>query len=207
MTTLMLLDHVAIRVDDRAGMSADILDSLGWPALDTSDRLTLIGPDDNSGKITLLDTTTAPPNGARIRELHIINAPLEGCLSGIDVVSASMSTHGMSSGIVGAVIEVEHPQLAASLLIEMPGMVDREENTVQIGTQWLRFVPAEDHPARPPVDHIGIRVPTIDAISSWSSGIEHRIVRAPRSTAVFMPWYAGARIEYIEVHAPSHVAG
>ncbi|MCZ4496957.1 MAG: hypothetical protein JWM25_1542, partial [Thermoleophilia bacterium] len=47
------LDHVAIRVADRAQVTAELVERFDVEVIDSTDVFTLIGPSFTSGKITL----------------------------------------------------------------------------------------------------------------------------------------------------------
>lgn len=49
------LDHVAVAVPGRDELSQQLCERLGWQVIERNDRLTLLGPTPDAGKLTLID--------------------------------------------------------------------------------------------------------------------------------------------------------
>ncbi len=207
MTVRMLLDHIAIRVDRRTEATNELIDSMGWTVFDHTEKLTLLGADDATGKLTLLDASSDATVGdaARVRELYVAGGPEVHILDGITVSSDAETAH--APGIVGVVVEINNPDHAMAKLLDMPGLQRADERTVLVGDQWVRLVPSVHGSVGLPLDHIGIQLESIGDITEWASNVDHELIQAARSTALFVPWHAGARIEYIDVHSPARVRG
>ncbi|MEO6867259.1 MAG: hypothetical protein ABI200_04485 [Gaiellales bacterium] len=220
-----MLDHVAIRVMDRAATTAELLNLLEVEVIEQTERFTLIGPHADFGKITLLDAEgDEAPSAERIVALMLTGGvhgastpPIElKCglrLTFVDAAQIAPHGHDLPQhALVGMSLRASDPSMVAAELKRMHGMhidsVGAEVAMVSIGEagngrisisreRWDSTRPAL-------LDHIGFR---ISDVNLWEHeaierGIEVvRRVEAPHSTAVFVTGPEQLLLEYVELTA------
>jgi hypothetical protein len=216
------LDHVAIRVGDRAAMRDELVQQLDFEVIEENERLTLLGPHPDHGKLTLLDAepdTTPVP----VRLMSIMLAVPAGAMAppplqlgeGLRCTFATRDGAAHAStprhAVIGMTIRSNDPPISAARLGAEHGM-----SIEQVGAS-LAVLRVDDAPASGTItlcrerfdrsqatmlDHVGIRVPDARAAREQAErdGLEIvRWVEAPHSNAVFVEGPEGLLIEYVEL--------
>ena len=225
------LDHVAMRVVDRDAFTEELLEAFELRVIERTERFTLIGPDFEHGKITLLDAETAsPPEAQQLVSLVFAEHPdaddaTPRVLSnGVVVTFQSTADLGEAGqliprhSLVGVVLRSTDPERAGSDFANEQGMHVRSEApdvvTVEVGAGasdgliTLLRTAGEPTAGPDPLDHLGVLVE--DAIA-WrdalgaDGGVIDRWVEAPHSRAVFVPGPDGVTVEFVEQLAPMGV--
>jgi len=220
------LDHVAIRVVNRDAFADQLLDHFDWRVIDRTDRFTLIGPDFEHGKVTLLD---AEPDGQPVatRLVSLVLVELAGrpvpapvhLDNGLVVTFTSAERVGMGASrlprhaLIGLVLRSSDPEAAADSFAAQHGMrvISRsaEVAAVEVGENaaaGMITLLREAIPAGPSLlDHVGVLV---DDAAAWRDAFEaeggpiDRWVEAAHSRAVFVPGPDDVLIEFVEQLAP-----
>lgn len=221
--TEAVLDHVAIRVADRAAAEQELLDRFDIRVFERTDRLTLLGADPKFGKITLLDEEGTEESTTD----RVVSLVLAGS-SDADAVPVTLSsgfvvTFAEHDGaepapprhaLVGISLRSSDPPIAAAqyeavgdLHVESVGL---EHAVLDVGSSsgggriTLLRERGGDHRSSA-LDHIGLRVG--DA-RSWRDRFEAhdvdvvRWVDAAHSRAVFVDGPDDVLVEFVEQTAP-----
>lgn len=216
------LDHVAIRVADRAAMREALLRALDWVVVEETERFTLLGADADHGKLTLLDAPAgthpqpgrlsslvlAAPDGTVVTEplqlpegLAVTFAPVAGAAWEGTPRHAliGVSLRAADPPIVAARLEVEHGMTIEVVQSNLAVLrVDGNASSGTITVSRERWNVA----AEPMLDHVGIR---IDDAARSRDDAEHaglvvdRWVEAPHSRAVFIVGPEQLLLEYVEL--------
>jgi catechol 2,3-dioxygenase-like lactoylglutathione lyase family enzyme len=225
------LDHVAMRVVDRDAFTEELLEAFELRVIERTERFTLIGPDFEHGKITLLDAEPGPrPEAQQLVSLvfaeqpDAIDATPRVLSNGVVVTLQSTDDLGDSGGhlprhsLVGVVLRSEDPERAGANFAAQQGMHVRSEArdvvTVEVGAGagdgLITLLRAGGEPVMgpDPLDHLGVLV---DDAAAWrdalgaDGGVIDRWVEAPHSRAVFVPGPDGVIVEFVEQLAPMGV--
>jgi catechol 2,3-dioxygenase-like lactoylglutathione lyase family enzyme len=218
-----MLDHLAIRVQDRSAMRDALLDALEWRVLEETDRFTLLGVDADHGKLTLLDADPGTmPRPARL--LSIVLAAGEGAETpapisfpeGLLVTFAAnqelgpefagtprdalvgVSMRAMDPPIMAARLEAEHGMHVDAIASDLATLDISEPGSGRLTLhreRWDRDTPGM-------LDHLGVRV---DDAERWRADAERedigivKWVEAPHSKAVFVTGPDDLLIEFVEL--------
>ncbi|MCW2974635.1 MAG: Glyoxalase/bleomycin resistance protein/dioxygenase [Thermoleophilia bacterium] len=221
------LDHVAIRVADRDAFADQLLELLDVHVIDRTERFTLIGPDFEHGKVTLLDASpgTAPtarqlvslvlvePSGRTVQPPVTLDNGLVLTFTSADTLgpeAAQLPRHAL----VGIALRSDDPAAAAAGFAAAHGMqviaqgpdvaaVEVGEGAVDgIITLVREELPDGDAGM---LDHVGVLV---EDAAAWRDAFEHdgdpidRWVEAPHSRAVFVPGPDDVLVEFVEQLVP-----
>lgn len=218
------LDHVALRVSDRAASARELTEQLDVEVIETTDRFTLVGADFASGKITLLDSEDGSvPAAGRVVSIMLSSGgdssppPLQ-LRDGLIITFAPTAVLGPDwqrvprHSLVGISLRACDPPLVAAEMERWHGMhvdvASRDVAVIDVGAdptngrlalsreRWKSDVDRQQM-----LDHVGIRVADADAwrMRAAASGVEVvRWVDAPRSRAVFVAGPDELLIEYVE---------
>ena len=180
---LLVLDHVALSVQDPAAMQAFLCDHAGLQELGRGTQIVLGGSDARAAKLSLVpalgprepaalgrlmlavadpeQAATALPAGTEVqrhgREGISFDAP-EGLRLGFALMTAVQTSHD----IAHLLLRVADPDETASALAAL-GFV-RRDGALHAGGARIEF---EELPAwsdRPLLDHIGVRAASVDAV-------------------------------------------
>lgn len=215
------LDHVAIRVADRARVTAELVERFDVEVIDSTDVFTLIGPSFTSGKITLLDANPEKQKstpgwflGAVLHEPELEQGTQVVTLpSGLVVHLVSTSLLGAHAGdilrhsLVGVVLHTDDDaDDVASRLADLVGTgpATSEVAVVTTGAErsdgWVHVTSAgEVGPVE--LDHVGVLVDRAGAWRDFASGSGQSVVdwvEASHSKALFVRSEDGVVVEFIE---------
>jgi hypothetical protein len=222
------LDHVAIRVGDRAAFAAGLVEQLDVHVIEHTDRLTLVGAHADHGKITVLDAIDErDPTPNRIVSLVLAEGagaavpPPVVMPGGLVLTFASIDDLGPGwqdtprHALVGVSLRAADPTAAARELQARYDMrvatAGPEHAVVEVGRTLAdgRLTLSREswaHDDRPSMlDHVGIRV--VDALGTRerfeTDGIDiARWVEVDHSRAVFVDGPEQLQLEYLELTAP-----
>ncbi|MBC7460601.1 MAG: hypothetical protein H7287_04500 [Thermoleophilia bacterium] len=221
------LDHVAIRVADRDAFSDQLLELFDVRVIDRTERFTLIGPDFEHGKITLLDAEpgTTPVAGQLVSLVLVettgraVQPPIR-LDNELVVTFTSADTLGPEAArlprhaLVGIALRSDDPAGAAAGFADAHGMHIVAQgpgaSAVEVGngpvdgtiTLLREEVPVG---AARLLDHVGVLV---EDAAAWRDAFEHdgdpidRWVEAPHSRAVFVPGPDDVLVEFVEQLVP-----
>lgn len=221
------LDHVAIRVADRAATSAELTRLLDWRVIETTDRFTLLGAHGDHGKLTLLDAAAGDrPVPGRLVSIVLADsagggtrppiALADGLVAGfvpLDELGAGwratprhavvgVSLRATDPPIAAARLEAEHGMRVASMGAELAVLdVDHGAASGRITLSRERW----DHDAPSMLDHVGIRVPDAEEWRRRAERAEVEVVKwvdAPHSRAVFVAGPEQLLLEFVELTRP-----
>lgn len=219
-----MLDHLAIRVHDRAAMREELLAALEWRVLEETERFTLLGIGSDYGKLTLLDAEqdtdprperllsivlsggdgrdTPPPiafSEGRLLVSYASNEELGPAFHGTPrdaLVGVSM--RATDPPIMAARLEAEHGMQIETVAADLAVLEVSGPGSGRITLHRERW----DHDADALVDHLGVRV---DDAERWRERAERedvgvvKWVEAPHSKAVFVTGPDDLLIEFVEL--------
>jgi catechol 2,3-dioxygenase-like lactoylglutathione lyase family enzyme len=214
------LDHVALWVEDRAGLAAFLCDHLGMHVIEKTDSFTLVGIDAKLGKLTLFDAEGPRERGA-LKRVALRAGDLESVIErlpveverGEDGVAELDAPAGLRLGLVedeGPEFDLDHIVLelaepdSASAELERMGF-QRRDGVLAVADRELRLERRRtDDRGRPLLNHVALLVD--DALQAKDEaergGLEVDDVKdAANTLAVFVRGPEGVRIEYVE-HKP-----
>lgn len=221
------LDHVAIRVADRAAFADCLTDQLDVRVLEQSDRFTLVGAHADHGKLTLLDAEDErAPTPNRIVSIMLAEsagtaaAPPLTLDGGLVLTFASIDDLGPDwadtprHAVVGVTLRAQDPPIAGARLEAEHhmrlGMVGPDHAVLDVGERpsfgritLSRESWTSDQPSM--LDHVGIRIEDADAwrAAAESNGIEvARWVEGAHSRAVFVSGPEQLLLEFMQLTAP-----
>ena len=217
------LDHVALWVEDRAGLAAFLCDHLGMHVIEETDSFTLVGVDAKLGKLTLFDADgprergglkrvalraddaqadECEPDEGRGRGPHqlLLHLPLHRDGRVLDVDG---SRRGREFDLDHVVLELTEPESAAVELERMG--FERRDGVLAVADRELRLERGQaDDRGRPLLNHVALLVDDARRVKDEAErgGLEVDDVKdAPNTFAVFLRGPEGLRIEYVE-HKP-----
>lgn len=216
------LDHVALRVHDRDSLAAELGERTEMRVIERTDRFTLVGVDDDAGKLTLLDAE--PDSRPRVgRLVSVLLAEIDGQVVREPITTACglVLTFAMPRqlagiprhAVAGVALRTADPVVSAAAWAQRHGLTPRSCSR-EVAT--LGFAPepigdgamltllherSTDDDGAALLDHVGVLV---DALDPWldqtrDDGIELiDVVEASRSRAAFVRGPDGVVVEYIE---------
>ena len=214
------LDHVALWVEDRAGLAAFLCDHLGMHVIEETDSFTLVGVDAKLGKLTLFDAD-GPRERGRLKRVALRADDVESVIErlpveverGDDGVAELDAPAGLRLGLVEregrefdldhVVLELTEPESAA---VELESMgFERRDGVLAVADRELRLERGQaDDRGRPLLNHVALLVDDARRVKDEAErgGLEVDDVKdAPNTFAVFLRGPEGLRIEYVE-HKP-----
>lgn len=220
-----VLDHVALHVADRDATAEELCRRFDVSVIERTERFTLIGASEDSGKITLLDADpqdSRAPQPNRIVSLVLSEASGRGTpppvelddglvvtFASVDELSEEWSDVPRHA-LIGVSLRASDPPLAAAALEAIHGLhvvtIGREHAVLDVGpggSDGRLTLSRErwDDSAPSMLDHIGIRV---DDAKAWRDRFEAadadvvKWVEAPHSLAVFVAGPDGLLLEFVE---------
>jgi catechol 2,3-dioxygenase-like lactoylglutathione lyase family enzyme len=214
------LDHVALWVEDRAGLAAFLCDHLGMHVIEKTDSFTLVGIDAKLGKLTLFDAEGPRERGA-LKRVALRAGDLESVIErlpveverGEDGVAELDAPAGLRLGLVedkGPEFDLDHIVLelaepdSASAELERMGF-QRRDGVLAVADRELRLERRRtDDRGRPLLNHVALLVDDALRVKDEAErgGLEVDDVKdAANTLAVFVRGPEGVRIEYVE-HKP-----
>lgn len=219
-----MLDHVAIRVADRAATSAELIRLLEWHVIEATDRFTLLGAHGDHGKLTLLDAAAGDrPMPGRLVSIVLADSAGAGTRPPIALAEGLVATFTPLGGlgrawkatprhaVVGVSLRATDPPIAAARLEAEHGMrvesmspelavldVDHGASSGRITLSRERW----DHEVSSMLDHVGIRVPDAEEWRRRAERAEVEVVKwveAPHSRAVFVAGPDHLLLEFVEL--------
>jgi catechol 2,3-dioxygenase-like lactoylglutathione lyase family enzyme len=214
------LDHVALWVEERAGLAAFLCDHLGMHVIEKTDSFTLVGIDAKLGKLTLFDAEGPRERGA-LKRVALRAGDLESVIErlpveverGEDGVAELDAPAGLRLGLVedeGPEFDLDHIVLelaepdSASAELERMGF-QRRDGVLAVADRELRLERRRtDDRGRPLLNHVALLVDDALQVKDEAErgGLEVDDVKdAANTLAVFVRGPEGVRIEYVE-HKP-----
>jgi catechol 2,3-dioxygenase-like lactoylglutathione lyase family enzyme len=208
------LDHVALWVADRDGITATLTGRLGMHVIEQTDRFTLVGSDARHGKVTLF-AADAPRERGALKHVALRVSSLDGGQDWLDL------GEGLELRLVEAPTDVEYdldhvallssdPPRAAAVYAQLgfepaaPGPDGHPR--VEVGGSYIEFHPGEPgDPDRPLLNHLAVLVDSAEEHRADAEDLGFEIadfVDAPNTLAVFVWGPERVKIEYVE-HKPS----
>jgi catechol 2,3-dioxygenase-like lactoylglutathione lyase family enzyme len=196
------LDHVALWTDKRDAIAEFVQDHAGMHVIERTDKFTLVGADARKGKLTLFEAEGPREPGAlgeiglRVRGAnHSLDAP--GGLK-LELVEDS---DGDEWDLHHVTLRVPDPTTAMREMRDL-GFVS-ENGGLRAGDKLVYLVEGEAEADRPLLNHLALLVDSVKehVEEAERRGLEHDVVDAPNTIAVFVTGPYGIRIEYVE-HKP-----
>lgn len=206
------LDHVAVRVRDRAATEGWLADELGLRVIERNERLSLLGVDATAGKITLFDRPDAdegPPR--RLVGITLCSSTPRDPLATDDGFVITFADHPSAPemALTGLTVRSADPPAAAAAFATTFGFsvaaAHRNVAVVSVGNERITLVREQIDELRPEVlDHVGMLVDSADQQIDCARRNGLRIldiVDAANTRAVFIEGPDELRLEYVE-HKP-----
>lgn len=220
-----VLDHIAIRVEDRDACAAELTDRLDVHVIDRTEKFTLIGPSFTAGKITLFDAEPGTtPEPQRIVSLVLATGPGGAAEAPIILGCGLVITFNANSGdesdpddsvpadtprhsLVGVVLRSMDPPIAAARLEADFGMRTDSisgdaaslsfagEHSGGVVTLVRERMEAQSANGVPMLDHIGVRV---DDARAWHAHAEQTSLHIDR-------WVEAPRTNAVFIAGPESV--
>jgi catechol 2,3-dioxygenase-like lactoylglutathione lyase family enzyme len=203
------LDHVALWVADRRGLTEAAVERLGVRVIEQTDRFTLLGADARRGKLTLFDAEGPRERGALARiGLRVSSLSGRDAIvdlgEGIEIVLVEAETD--SELDVDHIALASEDPVAAAEQWQALGFASVGDGRLKVGSAYLDLVPGDPGtPERPLLNHIGVLVDSVEEHRSDAEdlGVEiDDLVDAPNTIALFVWGPDRVKLEYIE-HKPS----
>jgi catechol 2,3-dioxygenase-like lactoylglutathione lyase family enzyme len=201
----LTLDHVALWVADREGMTATAVARLGLRVIEQTDRFTLLGADARRGKLTLFDAEGPREQGALGRIALRVSAldgrePLIDLGEGLEIVLVEAQTDS-ELDLDHVSLRANDPESAARGW-EQLGFTPTGDGRLEVGGAYLELTRGDPgEPERPLLNHIGVLVESIDEHHAKAEelGVEiDELVDAPNTLALFVWGPDRVKLEYIE---------
>ena len=207
------LDHVALWVEDPAGIAEFATQNLGMHVIERTERFTLVGSDARRGKLTLFAAEGPRQQGA----LKHVGLRVSGSFNGRGAIDAG---DGLHVRLVQAPTDVEFDLDHVALFSRDPERTAREYvrygfapapahggvPRVEVGGAFVEFHPGDPGvPERPLLNHLAVLVDSADEHLAEARELDidvADVVDAPNTLAVFLVGPDGVKIEYVE-HKPT----
>jgi catechol 2,3-dioxygenase-like lactoylglutathione lyase family enzyme len=191
------LDHVALWTDERDAIADFVGEHAGMHVIERTDKFTLVGADARKGKLTLFEAEGPREPGA------LGEVGLRG--PGTDAEAPG----GLRLRFVpGSDWDLDHVSLRVpdptAAMREMAQLGFASENGgLLAGDKFVYFEEGEAEVERPLLNHLALLVDSVEehVAEAERRGLEHEVVDAPNTIAVFVTGPFGIRIEYVE-HKP-----
>ncbi len=194
------LDHVALWTDERDAIADFVIEHAGMHVIERTDKFTLVGADARKGKLTLFEAEGPREPGA------LAAVGLRG--AGDDVEAPGglrlefvADSDGDQWDLHHVTLRVPDPAAATAELAELGFL--RENGGLRAGDKLVRFEQGEAEVERPLLNHLALLVDSYEehVENARRRGLEHEVVDAANTWAVFVTGPFGIRIEYVE-HKP-----
>ena len=206
----LTLDHVALWVSDRDGITATAIERVGLRVIEQTDRFTLLGGDDaRRGKLTLFDAEGAREQGA-LERIALRVSSLDGRDPIVELGEALVVV--LVETDTDAELDLDHVALrtgdpaAAAAGWEELGFEPTGPGRLEVGGAYLELVQGDPGtPERPLLNHIGVLVDSVadHQAAAEDLGVEiDELVDAPNTVALFVWGPDRVKLEYVE-HKPS----
>jgi catechol 2,3-dioxygenase-like lactoylglutathione lyase family enzyme len=188
---------VALWTDERDAIADFLRERAGMHVIDRTDKFTLVGADARKGKLTLFEAE-GPREAGALREVGL-RGPGED----------AQAPGGLRLRFVpGSDWDLDHVTLRvpdpAEAMKEMTELGFASQNGgLRAGDKFVYFVEGSAAVDRPLLNHLALLVDSVaDHVAEADErGLEHEVVDAPNTIAVFVTGPYGIRIEYVE-HKP-----
>jgi catechol 2,3-dioxygenase-like lactoylglutathione lyase family enzyme len=199
------LDHVALWTDERHALADFLCERAGMHVIDKTDTFTLVGADAKKGKITLFDADGPREPGAlghvglrtRGSEEHL-SAP-----GGLELHLVSDDS-GDEWDLHHVTLKVPDPEKAALEMLDLGFEPGSDPVSVVAGDKVVRFEGGGNGAVdKPLLNHLALLVDSYEehVENAQARGLEHEVVDAANTWAVFVTGPYGIRVEYVE-HKP-----
>jgi catechol 2,3-dioxygenase-like lactoylglutathione lyase family enzyme len=200
------LDHVALWTDERDAIADFLCERAGMHVIDRTDAFTLVGADARKGKLTLFEAEGPRDPGAlchvalRVHDENLatpddVDAPGGLRLQFVD------ERQGDEWDLHHVMLRVPDPDAAAAEFAQLG--FEQDNGSLRAGDKWLVLEAGEAFAERPLLNHLALLVDSVQEHidEARERGLEHEVVDAANTIAVFVTGPAGIRIEYVE-HKP-----
>jgi len=198
------LDHVALWTDQRDALADFVVERAGMHVIERTDAFTLVGADARKGKLTLFEAEGPREQGALGYVALRVHDPLD--LSAVDAPGGLQlrfiaDDDGDEWDLHHVSLRVPDPEAALEEFARLG--FERENGRLRAGDKWVVLEAGDAGTERPLLNHLALLVDSVqDHIDeAQRRGLEHEVVDAPNTIAVFVTGPAGIRIEYVE-HKP-----
>ncbi len=201
------LDHVALWTDERAALAAFLCERAGMHVIDETDKFTLVGADAKKGKITLFDADGPREPGALAQVgLNVHDESLAGEVSAPGGLELEFVHAGDGSewDLNNVHLRVPDPARASDEFVQLGFEKGDGTNSVGAGDKTIHFVEGGNGAVEKPLlNHLALLVDSYEehVENARERGLEHEVVDAANTWAVFVTGPYGIRIEYVE-HKP-----
>jgi catechol 2,3-dioxygenase-like lactoylglutathione lyase family enzyme len=201
------LDHVALWTDERDALAEFLCERAGMHVIDRTDAFTLVGHDARKGKLTLFEAEGPRERGALGHVgLRVHGEDLAGDVSapgGLDLQFVDERS-GDEWDLHHVMLRVPDPRAAAREMLALGFEPGDSDESVRAGDKTVFFQEGENGSVeRPLLNHLALLVDSVQdhVEEAERRGLEHDVVDAANTIAVFVTGPAGIRIEYVE-HKP-----
>ena len=201
------LDHVALWTDERDALSDFLCERAGMHVIDRTDTFTLVGVDAKKGKITLFDAEGPRSPGVLGHVgLNVHDGSLAGDVSAPGGLDLQLVDHrdGDEWDLNHVRLRVPDPPRAVEEMLQLGFSPADGSESVVAGDKTVYFVEGSDVDVeRPLLNHLALLVDSYEehVENARERGLEHEVVDAANTWAVFVTGPYGIRIEYVE-HKP-----
>ena len=201
------LDHVALWTDERDAIADFVCAHAGMHVIDRTDKFTLVGADAKKGKLTLFEAEGPREPGAlghvglRVHDAERasseVQAPGGLALQFVD------EREGDEWDLHHVSLRVPDPNAAVQEMLQLGFEPGDGDDAVRAGDKTVFFIEGNGHTDKPLLNHLALLVDSVQEHidEAESRDLEHEVVDAANTIAVFVTGPAGIRIEYVE-HKP-----
>jgi catechol 2,3-dioxygenase-like lactoylglutathione lyase family enzyme len=201
------LDHIALWTDERDAIADFVCERAGMHVIERTDAFTLVGADAKKGKLTLFEAEGPRYQGAlghvglRVHdEGHAgeVSAP-----GGLELHFVD-EREGDEWDLHHVSLRVPDPRAAVQEMLALGFSPGDGDESVRAGDKVVYFVEGSNGDGdKPLLNHLALLVDSVQEhiAEAEKRGLEHEVVDAANTIAVFVTGPAGIRIEYVE-HKP-----
>jgi catechol 2,3-dioxygenase-like lactoylglutathione lyase family enzyme len=196
------LDHVALWTDQRDAIAEFVSEHAGMHVIDRTDKFTLVGADARKGKLTLFEAEGPRQPGA----LGEVGLRVRGSAADLDApgglrLQLVPDDDGDEWDLHHVTLRVPDPTAAMTEMGELG--FEAENGALRAGDKLVYFEEGEADVERPLLNHLALLVDSYQehVDNAVRRGLEHEVVDAANTWAVFVTGPFGIRIEYVE-HKP-----
>jgi catechol 2,3-dioxygenase-like lactoylglutathione lyase family enzyme len=201
------LDHVALWTDERDALADFLCERAGMHVIDRTDTFTLVGADAKKGKLTLFEADGPREPGALGHVgLTVHDAALAGNVAAPGGLELQFVDHreGDEWDLHHVRLRVPDPGHAVDEFLHLGFEPGDGPESVTAGDKTIYFVEGDNGRVdKPLLNHLALLVDSYQehVDNARERGLEHEVVDAANTWAVFVTGPYGIRIEYVE-HKP-----
>ena len=195
------LDHVALWTDERDALADFLCERAGMHVIERTDKFTLVGADARKGKLTLFEAEGPRERGALGHVALRVRGSAGTLLAPGGLEVRLVENDGDEWDLDHVALRVPDPAGAIEEMAELG--FERDDGRLRAGDKLVLLEEGDATTERPLLNHLALLVDSAqDHIDEAARrGLEHEVVDAPNTIAVFVTGPAGIRIEYVE-HKP-----